>query len=104
MALFKIVNNSVWQVLHFLCILAHFDMLVTCLVTSVPGVTIIAIIVTPVFNDALWPPDNPRHTDNDEILMICVLQGYIWLRFKCMHFLLVSSPSESALVNDQTHL
>lgn len=75
MALFKIVNNSVWQVLHFLSILAHFDTPVTGLVTSVSGVATIAIIVSPIFNEALWPPDHPRDTDNDGILMICVLQG-----------------------------
>ena len=45
------------------------------LLTFVPDVTTIAVNVSPVFNDMLWPPHNPRGTDNDEMLMICVLQG-----------------------------
>ena len=50
-------------------------MFVTGLLTSVPCVDTIAIIVSPIFNDMLWPPHIPRGTDNDEMLMIRVLQG-----------------------------
>ena len=97
MVLYKMANNTTWQVSHFLCIVGHIGLIATGIVTFVidgfngKDYTAVALsgaaggIVSLVFNHTLWPPRNPGGTDKMnimffnlylyEMLMICTLQG-----------------------------